>query len=343
MNSLNLLTFAEARESPCMSCTSSPCCTHLNLDSISLDTLSKVDRALYLLNFEGIYLSLFPDLESARVLLHQPCRHLDSSGLCSVYRTDDQPALCAAYKAQECGYRRTILTPDSEESPLVDHARMLWLAEHMTFDEDRRVSSKPAFEEVMAAFRERPFNRVAAGVPGTDPVREDWRQVVLGRKPARGPEPHLWSDPVVSDPCRDCAAWCCQTLTFERKAPVDTESLDHLFFSLGFPSIELKISDDRWSIVVHARCRHLEDGRCGLYGRPERPIVCREYDEMACGYREDFGNPQPENIIRVELTQFRTVAESLVFDELGSIVEIPPLAVLRQRLIEAEHVVSSGT
>lgn len=342
MTSINLLTFAEARESPCMSCPSSPCCTHLNLESIPLDTVSEVDRALYLLNFEGIYMSLFPDLATARVFLHQPCRHLDPSGLCSVYRTEDQPALCAAYKAHECGYRRTILTTDSEESPLVDHARMLWLAEHMTFDEDRRVSSKPKFDDVIAAFRERPFERVGAAVPGPDPVREDWRQIVLGRKVHR-PEPHLWSEPLVRDPCRNCAAWCCQTLIFERMRPVDSESLDQLFFSLGFPSVELKISDERWSIVVHTTCRHLEGGRCGLYGRPERPIACREYDEMACGYRKDFGDPQPGSILRVGLGQFRTVAESLVFDEFGRIVEIPPLAVLRQRLIEAERVIPSAT
>jgi hypothetical protein len=336
VTTVNLLTFTEARESPCMTCESSPCCTHLSLDQISLDTMRRVDWALYLLNFEGIYLALTSDQVAARVFLHQPCQHLDPSGLCSVYRTAAYPSICAAYKSHGCGYRRSFLTADSEEAPLLDYTRMLWLAENMTYDQDRKVIAVPDWDQTLAAFKERPVHRVGASAPTEDPVREDWRQIVLGRKEAPQPQPQLWGDNAVNDPCQDCAAWCCQTLTFDRVRPSDTQSLDFFRFSLGFPSVELMISEEHWTVLVHTRCRHLEDGRCGVYGRPERPLRCTEYDEMACGYKKALGQPLPDDVVRVTLDQFYTVADSLVFDELGKVLAIPPVSVLSQRLAEAE-------
>ena len=46
-------SYRQAREAPCLSCTTSPCCTYLLLGDFQLERLLDIDHALYLLNFDG--------------------------------------------------------------------------------------------------------------------------------------------------------------------------------------------------------------------------------------------------------------------------------------------------
>ncbi|HWE56041.1 MAG TPA: hypothetical protein VG435_11035 [Acidimicrobiales bacterium] len=320
---MTVLTFAEARESPCLTCSSSPCCTHLLLGTLDLDTLIRVDHALYLLNFDGIYLTMNGARDEAQVYLHQPCGFLDQRGLCSVHSTPVQPAVCKAYKSQTCSYRR--ISPDTHGGvPLLDHARMTAFVERLVFDDERQVIERPEWPELIAAFSELPFER--------QPLRSgagDWQPVAA---PAGPGARFRFSDPQVSSPCTGCQAWCCQVLTFDRGRPSDASQLDFMKYSLGFPGVELAISDDTWRILVHTSCRHLENGRCSVYGKPERPLECEAYDEFECDYRRTGGLPHDAPSVRLRLDQFSDVAGSIVFDELGQILAIPPVAVLRRQL-----------
>lgn len=57
-----------------------------------------------------------------------------------------------------------------------------------------------------------------------------------------------------------------------------------------------------------------------------------------CSYRGHFGVPRPDDIVRLRREHFGVVADSIVFDDLGRIVAIPPIEILRDRLEEAERV-----
>lgn len=332
------LTWSEARQPPCMDCRESYCCTHAVVSDFKMMSIIDVDYALYLLSHEGIVLGLDREMQ-AKVFLYQPCRHLDQeSGLCTVHSTPMQPATCRSYPAHSCIYRTRMVDGIHPDAPLLDLPRMRWLAERMVFDEKRFVVGIPEWSEVVAAFTTMPLERQAAPVPPPDPVLEEWRNIVLTSKDASTPaQVHGYGDATVTDPCSGCAAYCCRTLVFSRPAPADASGLDWLQYCLGFPAVEIGISDEGWALVVHSTCRHLAGGLCSLYGSDERPLRCSHYDALDCDYRAQFGTPRPEDIVRVSSDQFALVQRLLVFDGMGRIQAIPPAGTIREVLEDAER------
>lgn len=333
------LSYLDARQSPCTDCPTSPCCTYLLLQTIRFETLTDVDHAVYLLNFEGIILGLHPD-GHAQVYLYQPCGNLDvPSGLCRVHGTPEQPSICVHYNAHSCGYRHSMIDDTHPGSPLMDRRRMAWYADRLAFDDDRKVVTGPPWEEVLDAFRSMPVDRRPAPPPPPDPVREEWRSIVLAQKAptSRAEELHRFSEPVVSDPCRGCDAYCCKTLVFPRPRPENASQVDMFRYCLGFPGVEIGVSDDGWAVLVRTTCRHLEANRCSVYGTEERPLKCGYYDAMKCTYKKHFGTPEPESIARVTRDQFDVLAGLIQFDDLGEVRAFAPLDVLKDFLGQVER------
>jgi hypothetical protein len=332
------LTYKQARQSPCLSCTTSPCCNYLVVSDLMLETVLDVDYAVYLLNFDGILLGLGKQ-RKAEVYFHQPCHFLDvPTGLCTVHSTPLQPAVCIHYNSHTCGYRRHMLNDTDPDRPLVDRRRMAWLADQLVFDEERRLVGFPEWGEVLEAFDALPLQRVLAPVPGPDPVREEWRSIVLSQKRPDRQEIRLYhyDHPQVSEPCAGCEAWCCKMLVFNRGLPTNASQVEFIRYCLGFPGIELGVADDGWAVIVHTTCRHLDGNRCSVFGSDERPLKCGYYDALSCSYRGHFGVPEPADIVRVNRDQFRILADSIVFDELGGTLAIPPIEKLRDWLTQFE-------
>lgn len=334
------LTYRQAREAPCLTCTTSPCCTYLLLRDFRLDTLMDVDYAVFLLNFEGIVLSL----EKGRkvdVYLYQHCSNLGrESGLCQVHSTKEQPAVCIHYSAYTCSYRHTFTTDVHADKPLLDAARMAWLTDQLAFDDNRKIIGFPDWDDVLEGFASIPMERMPAPAPAPDPMRQEWRSIALSPKGAddgRPRELHRFGDPEVTEPCQGCEAWCCKTLVFDRGLPNDASQIEFLRYCIGFPSVEVGVAAEGWAVIVRTTCRHLVGNRCSVYGTDQRPLRCDSYDALDCSYRGHFGTPRPNDIVRVTKEQFPTVADSIVFDQLGRIVAIPPVEVLRNRLEGAER------
>ncbi len=333
------LTYQEARRSPCLSCTASPCCTYLLLLDFALESLLDFDYAAYLLNFEGIVLGLGPEAK-VDVYLYQPCGHLDvPTGLCTVHGTPSQPSICVHYNDHSCGYRHRMTVDVDPVRPLMDRQRMAWYARQLSFDERRRVTAIPAWGDVLEAFYSMPLERRPAPIPAPDPVIEEWRALTLSKKRSNAEPPitHRFADPVVSNPCQGCEAWCCKTLLFSRDRPTEVSQLDFFRYCAGFPGVEVGVADDGWALIVRTTCRHLEDNRCSIFGSDERPLKCSYYDALKCKYRVHFGTPRPEEIVRVSGSQFAVLAEAVAFDDTGRVVELPSVKELRELLEDAER------
>jgi hypothetical protein len=221
---------------------------------------------------------------------------------------------------------------------------MAWFADQLVFGDDRQLVSVPDWDEVVEAFRAMPLERVPAPVPGPDPVIEEWRAIVLSKKPSGGRAQDLFhfAAPTVSDPCQGCGAWCCQTLVFNRGLPTTASQVEFLRYCLGFPAIEVGVAADGWAIIVHTTCRHLDGNRCSVFGTDDRPLKCSYYDALSCSYRGHFGVPQPADIVRVNREQFRVIMDSIVFDELGRILDIPPIDMVRDRIEDVERARAYG-
>lgn len=333
------LTYRQAREAPCLTCTTSPCCTYLLLSDFEIESLRDIDYAIYLLNFEGIVLGLGRDLK-AEIYFYQSCGYLDvPSGLCTVHSTPVQPAVCVHYNAHSCSYRHRMTVDVDADRPLLNRQRMEWLAERVVFDDNRRIVAVPKWEQALEAFGTMPLERQPAPPPEPDPITEEWRSIALSTKESNGEgrPARRYGDPEVSDPCQGCGAWCCKMLVFNRGLPGDASQLEFLRYCLGFPGVEVGVAVDNWAVIVRTRCRHLDGNRCSVFGTDERPLRCSNYDALGCGYRGHFGVPRPDDIVRVSRDQFGLVADSIVFDDLGRIMAIPPVDVLRNRLEDAER------
>jgi hypothetical protein len=121
-------------------------------------------------------------------------------------------------------------------------------------------------------------------------------------------------------------------LLFERPPPTDASELDEFKYCLGFPSIEIGITDHGWNILIHTTCRHLQANRCSVFGLGSRPRLCQEIDAVGCHYRINLGTPRPDGFVAVGLDNFSVLSESIVFDQLGHVVAVPSVEVLRQRI-----------
>jgi Fe-S-cluster containining protein len=329
------LTLAEAKQTPCFQCSTSPCCTHLPLHRFQIRTLVDLDHALYLLNFERIELGLSPTGEWS-VFYAYPCRFLDtrtpSNYLCTIHGHEMQPQICVHYSPYSCWYRKALSADPGADFLRIDRKRMEWIAERVELDDNRVIVSVPTWAELAEEFANMPLESepIAQPPPAPDPVFEQWLEDSAASPTRRARPAALRTYQEFLDPCTGCSATCCTTLVFPHGQPGTRRNLDYLQFALGFPGVELGITDGDWQLIVKTRCRHLTaDNRCGVFGQPSRPTLCKYYDETSCTYVVSFGQPRPPGFLRVQLEQFYWLTETVGFAPDGTIVQMPATEELR--------------
>lgn len=320
-------TFAEALESPCLTCEGSPCCTHLPLRSFEVTSLADLDYARYLLNFEGIELGI-ADTGAWDVFYVRPCRFLDDEARCSLHGTAAQPSTCKTYNAHSCGYRHT-LAPDATDYVRLDRARFEFLMEGILFDEDRNIASVPGWEVIVENLQAMPLVEPDLGPAPASPALDAWaKEVLTGAEPAPATL-RMGLDADFLNPCEGCAAYCCQHLVFPLSVSRTASSLDYVRFALGFPGVEVGVADDSWCLTVRTTCRHLDGGQCSVFGQPDRPLVCSSYDALGCTYRSAYGLTRPPKFLRITLEHFPFLLECCGFDEDNNLVAVPSVTQLR--------------
>lgn len=319
------MSFAEAAENPCLTCRDAPCCNYLPLGTIPMGNFADLDHAVHLLDFPGIELGLTAD-GSWSTYWAVPCRHL-VGGRCQLHGTPEKPHICVQYNPYACWYRPALGDGGGADYLRIDRARMQRVLEFVELDEQRRIVAVPTWDELIEAFADLPIGALAdAPAPPPAPVEylDAWQAVALGRRPAapRALDP---ADPALTraDPCDGCGAPCCTTPMFPIAAPQTASALDHLRFTLGFPGTEVVVADGSWAIALHSRCRHLEGGRCSIYGQPERPISCQFLDAWACSHKAVFETDRPAHAVRVRLEELPALVSTYAFDELGVAATVP--------------------
>lgn len=309
------LSLAEARRSPCMTCSTSPCCTHLPIHSFTMTTLMDLDNARYLLNFDNISLGLSATGEWS-VYYAQACRFLDThDSTCTIHATPRQPNICVTYNPYSCWYRRAFSEPE-DDFAWFDRPSLDRLAERLVFDDLRRIVEVPAWDRLVAE----------AAPPPAAPEQRSAVFVTLGTTRLRHQSAAQEEVPArtfddLRAPCAGCAAYCCTTLVFPKPPPTTNVQLDYWRFCLGFPGVEAGIGEEGWSLIVSTTCRHLtEDNQCSLYGQPERPMRCDYYDAWKCTYKPRLGPAAQPGFRRLGLTEFDAYLGGLAFDHAGNLI-----------------------
>jgi hypothetical protein len=327
------LEYGQSLDSPCMSCTTSPCCTYLPLTTFTVGNLSELDYAVYVLNFESIELGVANNGDWS-VYYRHPCRFLDQGNFkCTLHDKLEQPHICVRYNPYQCWYKRTLTNSVTAQYIRLDELRLKHLVSRIRFNEYGDIVESPNWEQLVNDLSDPAFSEPSQGHTGQ--ISEHTETEDDNQYPAVVKEDiqsKVWSYEELQNPCKDCQAYCCRMLYFPQYQPVDTSGLDYLKFCLGFRGVVLGISVDGWSLIVNTRCRHLADSRCMLFGKQERPLVCKYYDEWKCSYKLQFLQPQRTGFLLLELEQFNVAIDLIKFDSNGTITHIPLIEEMRSHL-----------
>lgn len=315
------LDYSTAQSTPCAGCDAG-CCIYLPLKDLAITDYKSLDYAFYVLNFANIELALFAG-GLWRAHLVRACSKLDvETRKCTVHETPEQPQVCKRYDPYFCTYKKTFHSPDSESSIRFDTARLKVFASLCVFDGHRQIVEQPSMETLLATLPPLDLTRINQEPPAPDSPQKNNKQT---RK--------QFSD--FQDPCAACPAWCCSSLVFPTAAPSSVGSLDYYKFFLNFPGTALTLSNNEASLMIRADCQHLVrneqgHGKCGVFGKAERPQVCRLYDEQTCGYKERFSAKESDRSITLSRSDFHKVQHLFEFDENGYLVHRPTLAEMNE-------------
>ena len=328
------LAYPEGLASPCITCRTAPCCTHLRLQTFRATKLVELDLARYLLNFERIELGLSPDGEWS-VYYSYPCRFLDRQDFtCTIHGTPRQPQVCVTYNPFNCWYKDVFASSVSQQALRIDRQRLEYFLARVVVDDQRNILEMPGWESLGQAFAQlEPWPPPPPSAPpAEDPVTREWQRQVIAMDAIVGPGAETHSFAKLSDPCQDCQAYCCRHLVFPQPAPQSMSNLDFFRYCLGFPGVEVGFGDDGWSLIVKSTCRHLVGNRCGVYGQPERPLACQFYDAWQCSYKPRLGQARPANFVRLGLEHFDWLAECFRFDGNGQVAQTPGVEDVRRQV-----------
>lgn len=312
------LSFKEAQSSPCMDCQVS-CCRYLPLQDFQITTFAQLDYAFYLCNFANIELALV-DGQTWRAHYRAQCSRLDESNRCTLHNTPQKPKVCQRYNGYTCFYKPMFECSESDRFIRFDRARLEAFANLLTFDGHRNIVGYPDIVTLRQS------------LPVFHEVKKD--PIVLTIEPSSNPSLRF-SD--FQNPCQKCKGWCCVNLSFPFSGIHNVGNLDYVWFCLGFPNVEIGISQEGWTVVIQTSCQFfnptLPEGQfCSVFGTDQRPLQCEMYDASACAYKAQFSTQFPKNYLRVTTAQFHQLASLYCFDEHAQLRHAPNFEELQSLL-----------
>jgi hypothetical protein len=141
----NKLTYDEALASPCAECKPSICCYFLQVDALTTQKLTDLDKIKFYLNFPNIEICLTEAWEWI-VYYNYPCRFYDEKeSICRIHDSEQQPGVCVHYNPYNCYYKRMKQTQGSLSQPMIwiNRERLDVLTSHISFDDHRIISEIP--------------------------------------------------------------------------------------------------------------------------------------------------------------------------------------------------------
>jgi Fe-S-cluster containining protein len=88
--------------------------------------------------------------------------------------------------------------------------------------------------------------------------------------------------------CTECGK-CCTYVSVGINEPSSLRNASDILWYLYHEKVSIyRDGDGEWSVVFETRCRHLEGSLlCAVY--PERPIICRDFDNTTCDVNDPEG------------------------------------------------------
>ena len=89
-------------------------------------------------------------------------------------------------------------------------------------------------------------------------------------------------------PCDYCPGKCCRYFALPIDTPEGWKEYDYMRWFLLHERATVFVDEDTWYLLVHTKCKHLDDrtNLCGIY--ETRPNICREYSSDKCEYEDHY-------------------------------------------------------
>lgn len=89
-------------------------------------------------------------------------------------------------------------------------------------------------------------------------------------------------------PCHYCPGKCCRYFALPIDTPDSWQEYDNMRWFLLHDRATVFVDEGTWYLLVHTKCKHLDDrtNRCGIY--ENRPDICREYSSKKCEYEDHY-------------------------------------------------------
>ncbi|MBN1696539.1 MAG: YkgJ family cysteine cluster protein [Spirochaetales bacterium] len=144
-------------ESPCSACPQTPCCNHVPVCTIPMETeldLRKAATLLYHMNIEiGLY-----DTGKWVVYYKTPCRYYDKATTkCALHGTENKPVVCREYPSLKCWYREYFLKETSIRFIRFNLDRFVRLFSSVVFDGSGEICETPDWETMAACISNIPL------------------------------------------------------------------------------------------------------------------------------------------------------------------------------------------
>lgn len=315
--------------SPCLGCNTSPCCSHLEIFTFPIRTARDIDQAMYFSNFSNIDTLLSSNWQ-CNVYFRSRCRNLSDS-ICQVHNKPEQPLVCVNYSPYDCFFKPAMVDKEKVKPGLIwmDARRWQELLPALAFDSENRLQV-PQWENLCNFIGKIEFTPAKA-YQETEAVNDapyaNWLMWQENQGGATANQSYGLDE--YRNICKHCSSWCCTHLTVPIKTPSLFKDIDYIRYSLNFSGTQLVVSDQGWGLLVKSRCENLRDNQCSVYGKPERPKICRYYPEQDCYYRKTVAEVRPENYIRLAREEFDLVPELFRFNRQGGLLQIPTVEQLR--------------
>ena len=109
--------------------------------------------------------------------------------------------------------------------------------------------------------------------------------------------------------CTECGK-CCTYVSVGINEPSSLRNASDILWYLYHEQISVyRDGDGEWSVVFETRCRHLQGSLlCAVY--PERPIICRDFDNTTCDVNDPEGGRSidtPEELLAILKAEYPKV------------------------------------
>lgn len=162
----------EWQKSLCSSCLESPCCSHLPLCSLKIETQSDLIKLSLLSSFYPLKPAI-KDNGDFILYYKRDCSNLNRKDFtCKIHNLPHQPIVCVEYKAFRCWYYKAFKTDATPLLLQLNKERIDYLLTVINFSDNGEIESVPDWYSMMNALSQIPMKPMRSTEPilGTKPL-----------------------------------------------------------------------------------------------------------------------------------------------------------------------------